>query len=107
VLAAIGTIESDNDSSNLPGVHSGANSAGVEGPMQFEPATFAAYDEPVPPGGADPPSPYDAMDAVYAAARLLCANEARNGVDLAAAIFDYNHDDAYVTEVLDPAAQYG
>jgi hypothetical protein len=24
--------------------------------MQFEPATFAAYDEPVPPGGAKPPS---------------------------------------------------
>jgi hypothetical protein len=25
--------------------------------MQFEPATFAAYDEPVPPGGADPTEP--------------------------------------------------
>jgi hypothetical protein len=41
VLAAIGTIESDNGQSTLPGVHSGANSAGAEGPMQFEPATFA------------------------------------------------------------------
>jgi hypothetical protein len=41
VLAAIGTVESDNGQSNLPGVHSGANSAGAEGPMQFEPATFA------------------------------------------------------------------
>jgi hypothetical protein len=30
VLAAIGTVESDNDQSNLPGVHSGANSAGAE-----------------------------------------------------------------------------
>ena len=27
------------------------------------------YDNPVPPGGADPPSPYDPTDAVYAAAR--------------------------------------
>jgi hypothetical protein len=40
VLAAIGTIESDNGQSDLPGVHSGANAAGAEGPMQFEPATF-------------------------------------------------------------------
>ena len=76
MLAAIGTVESDNGTSTLPGVHSGANSAGAEGPMQFEPATFAEYDEPVPPGGADPPSPYDPMDAVYAAARDLCANGA-------------------------------
>src|SRR5580698_1357061 len=51
ILAAIGTIESDNGQSTLTGVHSGANSAGAEGPMQFEPATFAAYDQPVPPGG--------------------------------------------------------
>jgi hypothetical protein len=107
VLAAIGTIESDNGTSNLPGVHSGANAAGAEGPMQFEPATFAAYDEPVPPSGADPPSPYDATDAVYAASRMLCANGARDGTDIDAAIFDYNHDDLYVSEVLSLAAQYG
>ena len=56
VLAAIGTVESSNGISTLPGVQAGANSAGAEGPMQFEPATFAQYDEPVPPGGADPPS---------------------------------------------------
>jgi hypothetical protein len=37
--------------------------------MQFEPATFAGYDELVPHGGADPPSPYNATVAVYAAAR--------------------------------------
>ncbi len=40
VLAAIGTVESDNGQSNLPGVHTGANAAGAEGPMQFLPATF-------------------------------------------------------------------
>ncbi len=107
VLAAIGTVESDNGQSTLPGVHSGANSAGAEGPMQFEPATFAAYDEPVPPGGAKPPSPYDAVDAVYAAARDLCANGATDGTNLSAAIFDYNHSDTYVSEVLDLANSYG
>jgi hypothetical protein len=41
ILAAIGTVESDNGRSTLPGVHSGANVAGAEGPMQFEPATFS------------------------------------------------------------------
>jgi len=107
VLAAIGTVESDNDQSTLPGVHSGANAAGAEGPMQFEPATFAAYDQPVPPAGANPPSPYDPTDAVYAAARDLCANGAENGTNLSAALFDYNHSQAYVTEVLDLAQSYG
>ncbi|MGH9075608.1 MAG: C40 family peptidase [Acidimicrobiales bacterium] len=107
VLAAIGTVESDNGQSTLPGVHSGANAAGAEGPMQFEPATFAVYDEPVPPGGANPPSPYDPTDAVYAAARDLCANGAANGADLSAAVFAYNHASSYVSEVLDLAQSYG
>ena len=107
VLAAIGTIESGNGTSDLPGVHSGANSAGAEGPMQFEPATFAEYDEPVPPGGPSPPSPYDPTDAVYAAARDLCANGAANGADLSAAVFAYNHSGTYVSEVLDLAESYG
>ena len=107
VLAAIGTVESGNGTSDLPGVHSGANSAGAEGPMQLEPATFAAYDTPVPPGGANPPSPYDPTDAVYVAARNLCANGAANGANLTAAIFAYNHSDTYVSQVLDLAQSYG
>jgi len=107
LLAAIGTVESGNGMSNLPGVHSGANFAGAEGPMQFEPATFAAYDQPVPPGGAAPPSPYDPTDAVYAAARMLCANGAANGANLSAAVYNYNHSESYVSEVLDLANTYG
>ncbi len=106
ILAAIGTIESDNGQSNLPGVHSGANPAGAEGPLQFEPATFAAYDEPIPPDGADPPSPYDPTDAVYAAARLLCANGGAGGADVSGAIFDYNHSSSYVAQVLALAQTY-
>jgi len=100
VLAAIGTVESDNGQSTLPGVHSGSNTAGAEGPMQFEPATFAEYDEPVPPGGSGPPSPYDPTDAVYAAARLLCANGAAGGADIAGAVYAYNHSASYVAQVL-------
>ena len=107
VLAAIGTIESDNGQSGLPGVHSGANGAGAEGPMQFLPATFAAYAQPVPPGGAVPASPYDPTDAVFAAARLLCADGAAGGADIAGAIFAYNHSESYVEAVLALARSYG
>ncbi len=106
VLAAIGTVESDNAQSTLPGVHSGANAAGAEGPMQFEPTTFAAYAQPVPPGGALPPSPYDPTDAVYAAARLLCANGASGGADIAGAVYAYNHSSSYVAQVLALAQSY-
>jgi cell wall-associated NlpC family hydrolase len=107
VLAAIGTVESDNGRSTAPGVRSGANAAGAEGPMQFEPATFAAYAQPAPPGGAQPASPYDATDAVYAAARLLCADGAAGGADLPGAVYAYNHSAAYVTQVLALAATLG
>jgi len=106
VLAAIGTVESSNGASDLPGVHSGSNYAGARGPMQFEPATFAEYDEPVPPGGTDPPSPYDPTDAVYAAARLLCANGGAGGTDLSGAVYAYNHSRSYVSEVLSLAGSY-
>lgn len=107
VLAAVGTVESDNGLSSAPGVHSGHNGAGAEGPMQFEPATFAGYDRPVPPGGADPPTPYDPADAVWAAARLLCASGAATPTTVGQALWDYNHSGAYVADVLRVAASYG
>jgi cell wall-associated NlpC family hydrolase len=108
VLAAIGTVESDNGQSTAPGVRSGVNFAGVaSGPMQFLPSTFAAYDEPVPPGGVSPPDIYDPTDAAYAAARLLCANGAEGGADLPAAVFAFNHSDSYVAQVLSLAQSYG
>ncbi len=107
VLAAIGTVESDNGQSTLPGVSAGQNAAGAMGPLQMLGPTFAAYDQPVPPGGANPPSPYDPTDATYAAARMLCADGGRNDTNLNGAIWDYNHSRAYVTEVLHLAARYG
>ncbi|PGH46726.1 bifunctional lytic transglycosylase/C40 family peptidase [Streptomyces sp. Ru87] len=101
VLAAIGKVETDH--SRHPTMIS---SAGAVGPMQFLPSTFAAYAHPVPPGGKRPPTPWDAVDAVYAAARLLCAGGARNGQDLRRAIWHYNHSDAYVNKVLKTADRY-
>lgn len=74
--------------------------------MQFEPATFAEYARPVPPNGANPPSPYDPTDAVYAAARLLCANGASGGANIPRAIYAYNHSASYVQQVLSLAASY-
>lgn len=105
VLAGIGTVESSNGTSNLPGVHGGTNPAGAEGPMQFEPATFARYDLPVPPGGANPPNPYNPTDAVFAAAHMLCADGAGSPATLPSAVFDYNHSDVYVDQVLSLATE--
>ena len=99
VLAAIGTVESDSGRSTAPGVASGSNAAGAEGPMQFERATFTAY-ATVGPGGARPPSPYDPVDAVYTAANLLCADGAGSPTSLAAAVYEYNHSRTYVDTVL-------
>jgi cell wall-associated NlpC family hydrolase len=99
VLAAIGTIESRSGQSDAPGVQSGANAAGAEGPLQFEPATFAHYGR-VGSGGADPPSPYDPVDAAWSAAALLCADGAGTPSGLARAVGDYNHSTVYVDTVL-------
>ena len=99
VLAAIGTVESDSGRSAAPGVASGTNPAGAEGPFQFEPATFAAY-ATIGPGGARPASPYDPVDAAYTAAALLCADGGGSAAGLRRAVFAYNHDDSYVSTVL-------
>lgn len=103
-LAAINEVETNFDTSNLPGVHSGANSAGAEGAMQFEPGTWAKYGI-VGPGGATPANPYDETDAVWSAANYLHASGAPG--DWQTAIFAYNHAGWYVSEVLsDAAAMY-
>ena len=99
VLAAVGTVESGSGRSTAPGVWSGSNAAGAEGPMQFEPATFAAF-ATVGPGGVRPASPYDPVDAVYSASALLCADGGGAASTLHAAIEAYNHSDPYVDTVL-------
>ena len=105
VLAGIGEVETDHGQSALPGVHGGANFAGAEGPMQFEPATFTAFQT-----GPDVPlSPYDPADAIYTAARMLCQDGAGSGTlaGIRKAVFAYNHATWYVNEVLSWAARYG
>jgi hypothetical protein len=100
VLAAIGEIESGN------GTNDGPSSAGALGPMQFMPATWAAWGiEGF--GQTEAPDIMDPLDAVPSAARMLCADGAvSGGTGLPDAIWDYNHADWYVTEVLQLAAEY-
>jgi hypothetical protein len=100
VLAAIGQIES------ADGTNVGPSSAGAMGPMQFLPSTWAVWgiDGFGDTGKPDILNPYD---AVPSAARLLCADGAAvGGQSLSHAIFDYNHADWYVNEVLALAAEY-
>ncbi|MFI1203054.1 bifunctional lytic transglycosylase/C40 family peptidase (plasmid) [Streptomyces sp. BHT-5-2] len=101
VLAAIGKTETDH--ARHPTM---VSTAAAVGPMQFLPSTFQAYAHPVPPGGKRPPTPWDPVDAVYAAARLLCANGARGGRNLQAALYAYNHSHTYVSQVLTTARRY-
>ncbi|WP_241255585.1 NlpC/P60 family protein [Candidatus Protofrankia californiensis] len=74
--------------------------------MQFLAGTFAEVvaRHQLPVGGANPPSLYNAQDAVYAAAFYLCDNHV--AADLTGALWAYNHSDAYVAQVVTQATEY-
>ncbi len=100
VLAAIGQIES-RDGRNM-----GPSSAGALGPMQFLPSTWQAWGIDAF-GQTGPPDIMNPYDAVPSAARMLCADGAAGGgTALYNAIYDYNHANWYVREVLALAAEY-
>jgi soluble lytic murein transglycosylase-like protein len=63
--------------------------SGAHGPMQFMPATWAAF------GEGDVNSP---RDAIMAAARYLAHNGFAEG-NVAGALWNYNHSDHYVAGV--------
>ena len=104
VIAGIGTMESDNGRSTARGVHYSKNRKGAEGPMQFEPATFAEY--AVRADRSRKLSPYDPEDAIFSAARMLCSDGGGSARGLKGAIFAYNHAWWYVRDVLAIAARY-
>ena len=88
------------------GQNSGPSSAGALGPMQFLPSTWQAWGIDGF-GDTGPPDIMNPFDAVPSAARMLCADGATDGsAGLRQAIFDYNHADWYVDEVLTLAAEY-
>lgn len=101
-LAGIGKEETNHGRSNLPGVHGGHNSAGAEGPMQFEPATWRKYGVDGDHDGKK--DVYDPADAIFGAARMLKADGAPEHIW--SAIFAYNHAAWYVADVLHYAEQY-
>jgi hypothetical protein len=98
VLAAVGQVESHH------GANAGASSAGAVGPMQFMPATWAEYGTDASGDGhADVQDP---TDAVFSAARMLCANGAAQPGGLRGALWTYNHASWYVDLVLATADGY-
>ena len=99
LLAAIGHVETGH------GRNKNVSSAGAMGPMQFMPATWAAYGlDGDGDGRADILNPFD---AVYSAAFYLCDHGAGfGGQSLYDAVFAYNHADWYVKKVLALAEAY-
>jgi hypothetical protein len=114
LLAGVGKAETDHGRSPLPGVQSGANSAGAAGPMQIGIGGAAGNNwggrrdlppvHPTPPADADPAEwgygidasgdgladVYEPADAIYGAAHFLCD---RGGGDFArevVAVANYN-----------------
>ncbi len=98
VLAGIGQVETDH------GRVKAVSSAGAMGPMQFLPSTFAVYG--VDGDGDGKADILDQADAVYSAARYLCASGGGQPDTLYDAIYAYNHSDYYVKTVLGLARQY-
>lgn len=99
VLAAVGKVETDH------GRNVAVSPAGAVGPMQFLPATFAAY---AVDGDRDGDTDIgDPADAVFTAAKYLCANGAGQPSRLAVALYNYNRAPAYVARVLAWSLVYG
>jgi hypothetical protein len=90
VLAAINEVETDY------GRDLSVSSAGAEGWMQFLPSSWAQYG--VDANGDGYKDPYNPADAIFTAARYLRA--AGGQTNLRAAIFAYNHSQAYVSSVM-------
>jgi Transglycosylase SLT domain len=90
VLAAINEVESDY------GRDLNVSSAGAEGWMQFLPVEWRQWG--VDAGEAGYIDPYNPADAIFAAARYLSA--AGGAAHIRAAVFAYNHSQAYVESVM-------
>ena len=90
VLAAINEVETDY------GRDLSVSSAGAEGWMQFLPSTWTTYG--VDATGAGYKDPYNPADAIFAAARYLRAAGGDRHVQ--AAVYAYNHSQAYVDSVM-------
>ena len=119
ILAGIGTVESDNGQSTLPGVHSLSNAFGAAGPMQIgiggaagnswggapvHPASQTVNGVATDGDGDGIASVYDPADAIAGTAKYLLAHGVLTSAS--SAIFAYNHLDSYVQTVQSYAGTY-
>jgi peptidoglycan DL-endopeptidase CwlO len=119
ILAGIGTVESDNGRSPLPGVRTGQNGFGAAGPMQIgiggaagnvwgglpvHPASEVVNGVATDEDGGPDANVYDPADAIAGAAKYLLEFQVQTNP--AGAIFAYNHLQSYVQSVLFYAGAY-
>jgi peptidoglycan DL-endopeptidase CwlO len=119
ILAGIGTVESDNGQTTLPGVHSGTNAFGAAGPMQIgvdgaagnqwggapvHPASETVSGVATDENGDGTASVYEPADAIAGAAKYLIAHGVQS--DVSSAVFAYNHLTSYVQDVLSWSSTY-
>jgi cell wall-associated NlpC family hydrolase len=119
ILAGIGTVESGNGQTTLPGVHSGQNAFGAAGPMQIgiggaagdvwgglpvHPASQVVNGVATDEDGGPNADVYDPADAIAGAAKYLLEFDVQTNPS--AAIFAYNHLQSYVESVLYYAGAY-
>lgn len=99
LLAAVHRVETGQS-----GDTSRASSAGAVGPMQFMPATFAHYALDGDGNGTATITDFD--DALLTAGRYLAAGGAARG-NYQTALYNYNHSNTYVNNVLAIAHRLG
>jgi cell wall-associated NlpC family hydrolase len=119
ILAGIGTVESNNGQTTLPGVRSGQNGFGAAGPMQIgiegasgntwggapiHSASQAVAGVATDENGDGTANVYDPPDAIAGAAKYLLEFGVQSNPS--GAIFAYNHLQSYVQSVLMYAGQY-
>lgn len=101
LLAGIGWEETKHYAS----AYTGGSSAGAQGPMQFMPATFNAYS--IDGNGDGTNDILNYKDAIASAANYLIANGVLTSTDgVHKAIWNYNHAEWYINDVLTWAHQY-
>ena len=106
ILAAIGTMESDNGQSNLPGVHSGGMLGGRRGLCRSSRRPLQSMTSRSLPAERSRRALTTRRTLSTRRSGSSCANGGAGGADVSGAVYAYNHSAAYVSEVLALAQTY-